>query len=93
MNFLYNTLPATQTWTSGSCTLTLNTTTGLLTITGTGAMADYTSSSSVPWQGNFAQLIKVIKVGSGVTKIGNGTFWDDRNLLSGLNRIYWDSGG
>lgn len=32
------------TWTSGDCTCTLDDVTGLFTVTGTGAMADYTNN-------------------------------------------------
>ena len=43
---------------------------GVLTISGTGAMADYSSASAAPWSSNASQ-IKSAVMGSGVTNIGN----------------------
>lgn len=92
--YLYNTLGTSQSWTSGSCTLTINPISGLMTISGNGAMLDYPSTGSVPWHSwNGGTLIRAIKVGSGVTKIGNNAFYNDDTVFTGLNRVYWDSGG
>lgn len=91
--YLYVNLGSSDTWTSGSCTVTLNPNSGLMTISGSGAMLDYPSTGSVPWYSWSGTLVRVIKVGSGVTKIGNNAFYDDQHKYSGLNRVYWDSGG
>ena len=60
---------------SGSCgqnvTYTLNTTTGVLAISGTGTMANYSLNNS-PFYHN--SDIKTITISSGVTSIGNGVF-------------------
>ena len=42
-----------------------------LTISGTGAMADYYSTSNQPWKG-YRSSIKTIVIGNGVTSIGSG---------------------
>lgn len=92
--YLYYDLGTTQSWTSGSCTLTINPISGLMTISGDGAMLDYPSTGSVPWHSwNGGTLIRAIKVGSGVTKIGDNAFYNDDTVFTGLNRVYWDSGG
>ena len=44
-----------------------------LTISGTGAMADYASSSDQPWK-DYRSSIKTVVVGDGVTSIGSGAF-------------------
>ena len=46
---------------------------GVLTITGTGDMPDYTSSTGSPWY-DFRDYILSIVVDDGITKIGDGTF-------------------
>ena len=62
---------------SGTCgdnvTWTLNTSTGALTITGTGAMTDYTNSSPAPWY-SYRSSITSVSIGCGVTRIGNNAF-------------------
>ena len=58
---------------SGSCgdnvNYSLDTSTGLLSITGTGAMNNYDSYSSVPWYSN-RSYIKTVEISDGVTSIG-----------------------
>ena len=51
-----------------------------LTITGTGAMADYTRNT-MPWYSQINQITKVT-IGSGVTTIGNYAFYFCSNLRS-----------
>ena len=51
----------------------LDTTTGTLTISGTGAMADYASASGQPWAGQ-RDNIKYLVVENGVTTIGDNAF-------------------
>ena len=55
-------------WTSGDCTVTFSD--GVMTVSGTGAMADYTSNSA-PWSDSD---VKTIVIESGVTSIGNSAF-------------------
>ena len=69
------TLTATSGTCGTNCTWTFNTTTGQLTISGTGAMADY----SWNWDGNpspffWCTNIKSVVVSEGVTRIGDKTF-------------------
>ena len=46
---------------------------GVMTISGTGAMADYASAANQPWSGKRSD-IKIIMVAEGVTHIGNRAF-------------------
>ena len=69
----------------GSCgtnvRYSLDTSTGLLSITGTGAMNNYSSSSSVPWY-SYRSYIKVVEIADGVTSIGEYAFFDCSKLTS-----------
>ena len=65
---------------TGSCgaegdnvTYTIDTETGVLTISGTGAMADYDSYLSTPWCSNI-RLIKTVVITEGVTRVGSYAF-------------------
>lgn len=52
-----------------------------LTISGTGAMENYTGADQTPWYENYYYLhIKTIVIGDGVTSIGNYAFKDFSNL-------------
>ena len=53
---------------------------GVLTISGTGAMADYYSNSA-PWR-SFRSQIKTVIMENGVTSIGNNAFYDCTSLTS-----------
>ena len=44
-----------------------------LTISGSGAMADYDAANSVPWNGSIA-TIKTVVIENGVTNVGNNAF-------------------
>ena len=59
--------------TSGSCgenlTWSFDSATGTLTISGTGAMADYTKASDQPWY-SYANAITAVTLENGVTAIG-----------------------
>ena len=66
-------------WTSGDCTLTLSN--GTMTVSGKGAMADYTQSDKRPWDGNRNDITSVV-VGSGVTSVGKNAFESFSNLTS-----------
>ena len=65
---------------SGTCgtnlTWTLDTKTGTLTISGTGAMTDYTSSypPNTPSWSSYNESIKTVIIEDGVTSIGNSAF-------------------
>ena len=69
---------------SGSCgenvtwTLTAD---GTLTISGTGAMTDYTYDSRSPWYSCRAYIKRVV-MQQGVTSIGDHAFWDCSGLTS-----------
>ena len=61
----------------GSCgdnvNYSLDTSTGVLSITGTGAMKDYNYYSSAPWYSN-RSYIKTVEISNGVTSIGDYAF-------------------
>ena len=52
-----------------------------ITISGTGAMADYASATNQPWSSNRSN-IKIIMVAEGVTHIGNYAFSSSGNVTS-----------
>jgi len=54
-----------QPWTSGDCTVTFSD--GVMTVSGTGAMADYEEYNYTPWS---SYDVKTIVIESGVTSIG-----------------------
>ena len=65
--------------------------TGCLTISGTGAMTDYTGSSAMPWYALRESILSIV-VASGVTSVGNYAFYNCYNvetvaLPEGLERI------
>ena len=73
---------------SGTCgaegdnlTWTFDSSTGKLTISGTGAMGDYNSSSSVPWY-SYRNSIKAVEIANGVTSISNFAFFYCSSLTS-----------
>ena len=74
---------------SGKCgdNLTWKLSNGVLTISGTGAMTNYTYSNpggegtNAPWYPNIKKIISVI-ISDGVTRIGNNAFCFCRNLKS-----------
>ena len=70
---------------SGSCgdnaNWSLDTDSGLLSITGTGAMTNYSSYSSVPWY-SYRSYVNTISIGSGVTNIGYYAFYGCTGLTS-----------
>ena len=73
-----------QTWQIGSpnvdnVTATLSN--GTLTISGTGNMTDFASSSSAPWYSVISQITQVA-IGAGVTRIGNYAFAGCTGLAS-----------
>lgn len=63
---------------SGTCGTSLTWTldsNGLLEISGSGAMENYTSASNVPWYA-YRSSIKALKIGESVTTIGNYAFYN-----------------
>ena len=68
----------------------LDTTTGTLTISGTGAMADYSDSNPQPWADRKNDIQKLV-VADGVTTIGDNAFSGCANLgsvdLSGASSL------
>ena len=68
---------------SGSCgenlTWSLNTEDGVLTISGTGAMADYQNATQTPWNG-YSSLIQSVIMNDNVTTVGNYAFAFCSNL-------------
>ena len=70
---------------SGNCGQNVNyvfdKSTHKLTISGTGAMADYSYPDEAPWS-SYAYAIKAIEIGSGVTSIGQNAFSGCSGLTS-----------
>jgi uncharacterized repeat protein (TIGR02543 family) len=54
---------------------------GVLTISGTGAMEDYTSSSPAPWNDDRASIKRVV-INSGATTIGSAAFYECSSVTS-----------
>ena len=52
---------------------------GILTISGSGPMTDYSSSSKIPWYSNRSQIAEVV-IGDGVTTIGSRAFYYCKKL-------------
>ena len=79
------TLPVDAATYQGSCGVTvdwsLDTATGVLTISGSGDMYDYDGSTDVPWN-NRAHLIKSVEIKDCVRSIGAHAFFSCRNLTS-----------
>ncbi len=48
---------------------------GTLTISGNGAMPDFSSTGEQPWNKNSSQIRKVV-IEDGITSIGSGAFWN-----------------
>ena len=74
-------LADTYTGTTGDCTYTLDTSDSTLVISGTGAMANYSSFSSVPWY-SYRSYVKTVTIEDGVASIGDYAFYGCYNLTS-----------
>lgn len=70
---------ATRSYTTGNLKATLDTSSGLMTISGTGKSADYSLATSVPWVINRSSIKNVV-VEEGVTGLG-------KNLFSGCTKL------
>ena len=81
----WNTKFTYVTMSSGTCGTnvqwTLDHCTGVLTISGTGAMTDYQNESKVPWR-SYREFITSVVIQNGVTRIGDNTFYNCANLTS-----------
>lgn len=82
---LFDNVSIINSWTSGDCTVTLDSE-GTLTVSknegsGNGAMADYDSADYRPWNNNLS-YIKSIVIEDGVTYIGINSFTDCSNVTS-----------
>ena len=70
---------------NGTCgenlTWTLDTETGVLTISGTGEMENYVYSSDAPWS-YYSSSIKTVTIGNSVTSIGSWAFYYCSSLTS-----------
>ena len=75
-NFRYNS--AESEWQSGDCLVKLNTD-NTITVSGTGAMADYASTDDLPWK-DFCTKVRRVTFENGVTKIGKNAFAECGNL-------------
>ena len=93
-------LANTYTGTTGSCSWAYDTSTKVLTISGSGSMADYISSEEQPWR-SYKWYIKTITIQSGVQSIGSHAFSSIYNVTSvtiptsvktiGDSAFYYDS--
>ncbi|MCD7767890.1 MAG: dockerin type I domain-containing protein [Oscillospiraceae bacterium] len=76
---------STETGTCGENVIwTLDTSTGVLTISGEGEMEDYSSSSDVPWY-SLRESITAVVIEDGVTSIGSFAFYE----CSSLTDVYY----
>ena len=68
---------------SGNCgsNLTWSLSGGVLNISGSGAMTNFTDENMPPWYGNAAEITKVT-IGEGVTSVGDLAFFGCQNLSS-----------
>ena len=71
---------ATTTGTTGDCTWSFDDTTGTLTVSGNGAMADYTNGSQ-PWYA-YKDSIKTVIVEKGVTAVSEYAFYQFPELVT-----------
>ncbi len=61
---------------------------GVLTISGSGAMSNYNSAKSTPWYA-YKDCIKTVSVGSGITSVGNYSFCNLKSLkkVTGMTNV------
>lgn len=76
-------LPASADELSGTCgdNLTWILENGILTISGTGKMMDFSADTVAPWL-DYADQIQCVKVSDGITSIGDYAFYHCANLTS-----------
>ena len=80
LTLLVSTMSFAQSGTCGT-NLTWNLSDGVLTISGTGAMTDFSNYSSVPWSSNRNNIVEVV-ISNGVTSIGKYAFYNCSGLKS-----------
>jgi len=80
---LLNTTVSAQTWNIAATgvNLTASLSNGTLTVTGTGAIPDYTTSTAPPWFG-YNDYITAVDIKNGVTRVGDWVFYGCSNLTS-----------
>ncbi|MGN1098013.1 MAG: leucine-rich repeat domain-containing protein, partial [Clostridia bacterium] len=78
---IFTFIPYASAETSGSCgeNLTWTLEDGTLTISGTGAMDNY-SSDKMPWSGVSSEILYAV-IEDGVTSVGNNAFYNCKNLF------------
>ena len=76
-------IPAYAAEASGTCgeNITWTLENGTLTVTGSGAMADFSEKEKAPWA-EYADQIQCVKVGGGISKIGELAFYHCKNLTT-----------
>ena len=67
-----------------NATWSLNLATGVMTISGTGAMDDYSSSPYGPWYANYRPYIVSVVVEDGITRIGSYAFYSCSAALTSV---------
>lgn len=73
-----------EVWESGVCGENLTwelTNSGVLTITGAGAMSDFVASKDVPWYA-YRDLITEVNIGADVTALGDMAFYKCKSLVA-----------
>lgn len=87
--FIFSASAATYSGTCGAdgdnLTWILDTETGVLEISGTGAMKDY-SSDNAPWY-SYRGNVKSVKINEGVTTVGNYAFYSSSNQYPYLTKV------
>lgn len=68
-------------WTSGDCTVTYDPETHTMTVTGSGAMANYSESNPAPWA-SYNDSVTSVVISDGVTGIGEDAFYNLPALTS-----------
>ena len=71
-------------WTSGDCTVTYDPATATITVTGNGAMADYTDNydgNPAPWLSICTSVTSIV-ISDGVTSIGDYAFYRPESMTS-----------
>ena len=76
-------LPCVAAEPSGTCGagLTWTYSNGTLTISGSGAMDDYTKRNPAPWA-EWREHIRILKIESGVTSVGHYAFYNHKSMTS-----------
>ena len=75
VNAVFEEDSAQNTWTSGDCTVTYDSDTKTMTVTGNGAMGSYESEDQVPWKDVIEESVEKIVIDEGVTSIGENVFY------------------